>query len=281
MKAQVTLTVAEGKELIATAIVNRADVRAALASGKVLLKGGTTVAAVAEKLIGEGLRISGRISRQGAKSASRIAEQPHSVILENGQVTNIDEDFAEAVATLRPGDVAIIGANAVDGSGRAALMLGRVLGGKVGQGLAGLMSQGCKVIIACGLEKLIPGSIDTAIQEAGIYAADWSMGMAVGLTPLIGEVVSEPQAATLLADVRCTVIGSGGIEGAEGACTMLIDGEETEIAALMKRIVAIKGMTFGGIDVPECSAGSPNCSLHQACAWRRVKKGGRLEWYEK
>ena len=141
MKAQVTLTVAEGKELIGTAIARRSDVKAALDSGRVLIKGGTTTAALARQLTGHSLRISGRISRQGAKSASEITAEPHSIMLEKGAVMNIDEDFGAAVMTMRPGDVAIIGANALDASGRAGLMLGRALGGKVGQGLAGLLPE--------------------------------------------------------------------------------------------------------------------------------------------
>lgn len=159
MKAQITLTVAESKALIAEAIADLPGVKAALAEGRLLLKGGTTVSAIARQLLGEELRISGRVSPRGTKATNGGSERPHSILVENGQVKNIDDCFSEAVRTLRPGDIAVIGANAIDASGRAAMLLGSPLGGNVGQGLAGIMSQGCRVIIACG-----PGKVNSWVH---------------------------------------------------------------------------------------------------------------------
>lgn len=279
MKAQVTLTVAEAKTLIAEAITRRGDVRAALAGGRILLKGGTTVAAVAARLTGTELRISGRISPRGTKATAGGSDKPHSILLEQGRVSNIDERFADAVTTLRGGDIAVIGANAIDSHGRAAMLLGRPLGGNPGQGFAGLMVQGCKVIIACGLEKLIPGTIDDAVRAAGIYTADWSLGMAVGLTPLIGEVVTEQKALETIADVRCTVIAAGGIAGGEGATTMVIEGGGAAIEAALEAVAAVKGAVTCGcpVSLTECRQGAPGCGQHQACAWQRAK-GGEIKW---
>lgn len=279
MKAQVTLTVAEGKALIAAAIASRPEVKSALANGKILLKGGTTVAAVARQLIASELRISGRISPRGTKAAKYISAQPHSILIDKGIVRNIDDCFAEAVASLRPADVAVIGANALDSSGQTAIMLGRPLGGMVGQGLAGLTAQGCKIMIACGLEKLIPGSIAVAVKAAGIYSTQWAMGMAVGLAPLYGEVVTEQQALASLADVTCTVIGSGGIHGAEGGVTMVVDGEDTAVAQAFQHVFEIKGSLATGCaaSYDECAAGSSGCAVHQGCLWR-IAKGEKMEW---
>ncbi len=72
MNIQFCLTVAEGKRLIAEGIIRLPEIIKALDSGKVLLKGGTTVSAIAERLIGKKLRISGRISPFGTK---KLAEQ--------------------------------------------------------------------------------------------------------------------------------------------------------------------------------------------------------------
>ncbi|MDP2948451.1 MAG: hypothetical protein Q8P22_02800, partial [Chloroflexota bacterium] len=71
MKAQVALTVSEGKRLIARAISCLPEVREALACGLILLKGGSTVSAVAEELCDRSLRLSGRISPRGTVSARR------------------------------------------------------------------------------------------------------------------------------------------------------------------------------------------------------------------
>ena len=282
MKAQITLTVAEAKALIAQAIANLPEVHTALADGRILLKGGTTVAAVALLLSGESLRISGRISPRGAKATRGTSTQAHSLLLENGKSQNIDESFGAAVGRLRPGDVVIIGANALDSSGQAALMLGRPLGGNVGQGLAGIMSQGCRVIIACGLEKLIPGSIAEAIRVSGIYSADWSLGMAAGLAPLSGEVITEQKALELISGAKCTVITAGGIDGAEGATTMVAEGDETAVKKAVQAVLGVRGAVTAGCpeSLIECDPGSPGCAVHQTCAWRTAR-GGEIKWREK
>lgn len=282
MKAQVTLTVPEAKALIAEAIAQLPEIQQALSEGKVLLKGGTTVAAVAKRLAGCGLRISGRISPRGAKATKGDSVLPHSILIEKGNINDIDDCFGEAVESMRRDDIAIIGANALDCHGRTAMLLGRPMGGKPGQGFAGLMAQGCKVIIACGLEKLIPGSIDAAINAAGIYSSDWSMGMAAGLAPLTGNVITEQKAIELLAEVQCTVISAGGIAGAEGATTLVIDGHPDQVTQAVKAVLAVKGAGHAGcpISLAECHSGSPGCAVHQSCAWRS-EKGERLTWRSK
>lgn len=279
MKAQVTLTVPEAKALIAEGVAQLPELKQALREGKVLLKGGTTVAAVANRLVGCDLRISGRISPRGAKASKGDSVLPHSILIEKGSVQNIDGCFGQTVESLRREDVAIIGANALDSYGRTAMLLGRPLGGTPGQGFAGLMAQGCKIIIACGLEKLIPGSIADAIAAAGIYSSDWSMGMSSGLAPLAGKVITEQKALELLAEVKCTVIGAGGIAGAEGATTLVIEGQPEQVTQAAKAVLEVKGAAHAGCpaSLEECRPGSPACGVHQSCAWR-AEKGERLTW---
>lgn len=279
MKVQVTLTVPEAKALIAEAVARLPEVSKALADGKILLKGGTTVAAVAQRLSGCDLRISGRISPRGTKAAKDVSAAAHSVLIDKGFVKNIDDCFGDAVAALGGEDIAVIGANALDVQGRAAMLLGRPLGGMPGQGFAGLMAQGCRVIIACGLEKLIPGSIDEAVSAAGICSAAWSMGMAAGLTPLCGLVITEQKALEMLTGVKCTVIAAGGIAGAEGAVTLVADGEPEQVDQAVQAVLAVKGASHSGCQASfaECRSGSPGCGVHQGCAWR-TEKGERLTW---
>lgn len=279
MRALVTLTVAEGKRLIAESIAIMPQVQRAVAQGKILFKGGTTVSAVLGRLTGQCLRISGRISPQGTKGSGAVSQTAHSVLLEQGEVQNIDTCFAETVQSLTCEDVAVLGANALDASGRAAMLFGSPLGGNPGEGMAGLWAQGCQVIIACGLEKLIPTSIDVAIQAAGIRSFDWAMGMAVGLTPLVGKVITEQRALEQLADVHCVVIAAGGIAGAEGAQTLAIEGESSEVEKAVKFILSIKGTETNGVaeTMKECVCGSSGCSIHRSCAWRKAQ-GGDLKW---
>lgn len=279
MKALVTLTVPEGKRLIARAIVALPQVQQALQNGRILLKGGTTVSAVLEEIAGQQLRISGRISPEGTKSSQGGSDAAHSLLFEGGQITNIDACFTEVVQRMTKTDVAIVGANALDSSGRVALMFGSPLGGTPGQGLAGLMAQGCQILIACGLEKLIPTSIDQAVMAAGLASFDWAMGMAVGLAPLTGTVITEKTALESLAKVSCTVIGAGGINGAEGAQTLVVEGDDLQVEKAVRQVLAVKGAKTSGdpVSLEECRRGAPGCAVHHTCAWRRAQ-GGNLEW---
>lgn len=279
MKALVTLTVPEGKKIIAKAISLLPHVQDAFKSGRILCKGGTTVSAVLEEIAGYELRISGRISPRGTKGSGAAGENGHSILLEQGKIINVDHSFADAVQRLTRTDVAIIGANALDSSGRAAMMFGSPLGGNPGLGLSGLMAQGCQVLIACGLEKLIPTSIDQAVEAAGMASFDWAMGMAVGLAPLTGKVITEQSALESLACIRCTVIGAGGIDGAEGAQTLVIEGERKEVEKIIGHVLSVKGANTSGeaASLQECVYGSPGCSVHRSCAWRK-EKGGDLAW---
>ena len=271
MKAQVTVTPSEGKRLIAKAIAALPEVRAALASGRVLLKGGTTVSAVAEELCGCPLRISGRVSPLGTKaSGSTTKEAPHSLLVERGQMRNVDDVLEETVERMVEGDVAVVGANAIDVYGNAALMAGAPLGGPPGRVLSGLLAQGVEVIIAAGLEKLIPGRIEDAVRAAGRAGTRVAMGMAVGLMPICGRLITEREAIPILAPVSCTVIGAGGILGAEGSVTLVLDGEREAVLRAFDLVRALKGATLSGVEdsLVECAPGSTACKTHLCCVYR-------------
>src|SRR3990172_1711043 len=129
MRAQISLTVNGSKRLIAKAIAALPEVRAALESGKILLKGGTTVSALAEELDLGPLHIAGRISGLGTKSsgvAVKESDAPHVVLVERGAPPHAFLNMAETVLTLGPDDVIVVGANAIDAYGGAAVMAGGV-----------------------------------------------------------------------------------------------------------------------------------------------------------
>ena len=273
MKAQLTLTVSEAKRLIAKAVAALPEVRAALQGGRLLLKGGTTVSAVAEEIAGVALRICGRIGTRGTLSMAEDVEGPHSVLIEGGRVTNIDASIVEVAGSLGPEDVVIIGGNALDAHGVAAMMAGSVSGGLPGQAMSGFLAEGARIVIPIGLEKLIPGSIADAVRAAGRKDADVSLGMAVGLIPIYGRVVTEQHAVEILARVKTTVIGRGGIMGAEGATVMVAEGEREEVERLVALTRAVKGAVVSGIpeSLPECRGGSPRCRQHLACVYRKER----------
>ncbi len=222
MKIQVTLTAEGAKRLIAHAIAGLPEVQSAMANGKILLKGSTTVSAVSEILCGTPLRICGRIDSLGTATANKKTEGAHSLMLVKGKPENIDSCFAEAAENMEPGDICIAGANLVDIDGRAAIMAGSPLGGAPLRVLASLQTEGVKTIIAAGLEKYAPCCLDDSLAAASRKGIGFAMGMASGLVPIAGQVINEVDAAYILGAEEVCVIGRGGIAGCEGGTTLAV-----------------------------------------------------------
>ena len=95
--------------------------------------------------------------------------------------------------------------------------------------------------------------------------------MAVGLIPIKGEIIDERKALEILARVKATVIGMGGILGAEGATTMVAEGATEEVQKLLKVVESIKGAKVSGSPqtLIECERSSPGCKQHLACIYRQ------------
>jgi hypothetical protein len=270
LSAQITLTVPEAKRIIAKGIAQLPEVKEAVKSGKIFLKGGTTVSAVAEELVERPLRISGRITPRGAKAAQNATQGFHSALIEGGKLSDVDARLEEAVNGLQADDVAVFGANALDVHGNAAMMYGAPLGGGPGRIISGIMAELKHIIIAVGLEKLVPGSLPDIIARTGNKSVELSMGMPAGLTPIMGKIITEKQAFPLLADVTCTVIGMGGISGAEGSTTMVLDGPREEVEKAFEIAVSVKGGDVSGEkeSLPECDHKSDRCKLHRGCIYK-------------
>jgi hypothetical protein len=271
MILQISLTVPETKAVIARASASLPEVRKALDGGRIFLKGGTTVSMLAEELAGMKLGICGRISPLGAKGHKYVQlDAPHSIVIENGQVKSVDDTEEEEVLKLKKDDVFVIGANAIDIHGNAAMMAGSSLGGPPGRILGGLMAEGVNILILAGLEKLIPVDISHAVKACGRKKIDLAFGMAVGLIPVFGKLITEQTAMEIFADVRCTVIGKGGICGAEGATTMVVEGEKREIKKIYDLVKNIKGVSTSGSEksLKECIKAGYGCSDDLACIYK-------------
>ncbi len=274
MRIQFTLTSAEGKRMIAKGVSSLERVKKALEKGNIVLKGGTTVSAISEELCGRPMKISGRITPLGTKSSKlplSRPDQPHALLIKNGKETSIDDLLEEVMSSLNPGDCFITGANIIDVYGNAALMAGTMFGTKAGPWIQNAWIEGINVIIAVGLEKLIPGNVNEVIKIAGRKRVDKAYGMAVGFIPLFGEIFTEVNAIKALANVDCHIIGKGGIFGAEGSTTVLVDGTEEELRKIEKIYQEIHGSSVSGTieSLEECEIGSPSCKGHIQCVYKK------------
>jgi hypothetical protein len=276
MQIQITLTANESKRMIAKGIAKIHSVQKALQSGKIFLKGGSTVSAVCEELIGKPLRVSGRITPRGTVSGMDSSTSLHCALIQGGRLFDVGEILEETIANLDKNDVAIIGANVIDIHGNAAMMYGAALGDRPGRIVSGLFAEIKNILVPAGLEKLVPGTIREIILKTGRKSTDRSMGMAVGLAPIVGQIITEKEAIPLLAKVDCTVIGKGGILGAEGGTTMIIEGNRGAVTKVWDIISSIKGSGVSGIpeSLRECAPPIPKCKFHRSCFYKRSEKPG-------
>lgn len=267
MRRQATLTVAEGKRLIARAVVHLPEVRRQLQDGAVLLLGGTTVSAIAEELGFGPLWISGRIDPRGCRTAAAQPTGPHNLLVTGGTAAAAGR-LEELAASLDRGSIVVTGANALDSSGQAGLAFAAEDGGERGRALRTAMGRGLPIIIACGLEKLVPGSVAAAARRASRLDTG-AMGAAIDLYPLAGRVVTEREALVILYGVEAAVIAGGGIQGAEGSKTFLLEGPPEGVKAAYEGIERLKGASHSGVDgsMEPCFPGCSHCRRHSGCIY--------------
>lgn len=228
MKFQISLTVEAGKRLIAKAIASLPQVERAMKDSKIIVKGGTTTSALVELLCGFPMAISGRIVRQGAGTANQaIPGSSHALLIDRGVPSDISGRWEEVVLGMGPGDLCISGANLIDRQGQAALMAGAPIGGQALRYMAVMSMEGVEFLIAAGLEKWAPCLLNESIAAAKRKEYK-GMGMAVGLVPVPGRVIDEPEACRILGAQSVHIIGRGGLYEGQGGCTLVVDFDDEE-----------------------------------------------------
>ena len=268
---QFTLNVNEGKWLIAYGIAALPEFQKALDKSTVFLKGGTTVSCLSELLVHYPMRVCGRTSMRGTVSSKFNNEAAHSLCIRNGEIENVDDLVEEAVMSLGPGDVAVIGANIYDQYGNAAMLSGTPGGNACGRATAAMATEGCKVLIAVGLEKFAPGNLNETISKVRRKGISSSRGMSCGLFPLTGTVFTEIDAIHTIADVDVILIGKGGIGGAEGGCVFQVSGKNEEVSKIEDILSLCYGKTVSGDaeSLIECEYPCSSCGRHLSCCYKK------------
>ncbi|MGI5838516.1 MAG: hypothetical protein ACOX8W_02525 [bacterium] len=245
MKALFTLTPAESRRLIAKAVAALPEVRHAKEEGRIIIGGGTTNGYVVEELLGVkidkanytfGIVSEGmQCSTSGAKREKPI---PYTIV--RGEVKT-DKPYTDYLKEFTKDDVMIKGANAVDPEGNAGVLIGSPVGGTIGAVYNTVFPRNSKLIIAVGLEKLVPSVLDAA-SYGGLYDWDFCLGMRCALWPVVGAIViTEIEALAILAGVDAVHFSSGGVGGSAGAVTLAIEGEDENVREAFELIKSIKG----------------------------------------
>lgn len=271
-KVQITLTGNESKRLIAKAAIRLPEVRQCLFEGhRLFLAGGTTVSAMSEELGYGPLRISGRIDEGGTRSALKRVAAPHNLLVRSGRAIDIDDNIREVVAEMDSSDLIVVGANAIDHQGRAALAFASAGGGSRGYALHDAYIRGIPMVVLSGLNKLIP-DLGIAMAHSGLSGLEHSMGAAIGLYHIFGPIITETKAFELLFDVQAVTIAGGGIAGGEGSRTFVLLGEEENIRQAWKATIALKGSSLSGVEesLRVCRGGCENCARHVGCMYKEA-----------
>lgn len=269
---QITLTSYEAKILIAYGIFRSEIFSKAYENHKILFKGSTTVSALSQLAIKTPLRICGRMTKNGMKANKNESKSPHWLLYNKGLVANVDDRIEEVIKSFSINDLFITGANAIDCFGNAALLIGSQGGGGYGKVLGSVCTEGFKTLILATSDKLIMGNINELYNKIHRQSCDYSNGMACGLAPIYGQIITEVEAIKIIADVDAHIFAHGGIDGAEGGAAIQIEGEESEIEEILNIIDEIKEKDILLGDeksLKECSFPSYGCGQHLSCKYAK------------
>jgi len=245
VQADVVLTVAESKRLIAKGISKHPAVLRALREGIICVAKGSTNAYVVEELTGQRIDktqyMSGRTLPAKVALGGRLSGSIPDLILRKGVPDNA-VDSKGIITEMGARDVYLKGANALNYERRqAALLIGHPTGGTIGATIGCIIARRITLIIPVGLEKSVPAdlrALSFAIRDAGERAAG-----AATLWPLeTGEVFTEIEALkTLIPGLSVMPLAAGGIGGAEGSVRLLLDGAEGMVAEAVRVVASCQG----------------------------------------
>lgn len=248
VSALVSLTPSESKRLIAKAVAALPEVKRALGTGLVIIARGTTNAFVAEEVAGislifkaeeysRGVIVDGEL-RANARPAKEL-KIANDIVLRRGKLD--DASPQNAVKEFTSNDVFIKGANAVDGTGQAAVLAAGPGGGTIGWAQPVTAERNAHLIVPVGLEKLVP-SVSEASRKCQEFSSAYATGLPCILIPFVGaKVVTEIQALAILAGIDASHVASGGIGGSEGSVVMHLEGDEDSIERSLETISRVKG----------------------------------------
>jgi len=243
VQAQIVLTVSESKRLIAKAVARMPIVKHAIKNGMVIIAKGTTNTYVAEELIGRkiphGAYVLGRTYPEKAGKRLQHVEDIKELVLVKGKLRD-DLSLDDAVRLLKPGDVVIKGANALDYQNKTAgVIVGSSSAGTTGKILPYVGARKAHLIIPVGLEKQVAGNAIDIVRK--MRQPVESLNDIPTMFLLTGHIVTELEALKLLADVSPFQAAAGGIGGAEGSVRLVCRGTKQNVENALKLAKQIQG----------------------------------------
>lgn len=224
--ALVVLRPEESRRLIGRGVAALPQVQSRLKIGRMVIVGGSTTRHVVDQLLGKDPGLA--TFAVGWIRDGQLGESPEDgqgpFLIEDGQVSRGWP--APLLERYTGGDIYIKGANAIDPSGNAAILMGSPTGGTIGVALPLLQARGCELIIPVSLQKLIP-SVPKAAPLLGQGKVKRVMGGAVGYMPIMAgtaTVMTEVEALSQLFDVTATPVAAGGLDDCAGCVVLHLAG---------------------------------------------------------
>jgi hypothetical protein len=279
MRAQVVLTPAESKSLIAKAVARMDIVKHALSRGTVVIHPSSSTFFIVKEITGNEPTtdhwVLGAILPQGLcrgaskegglpKLASTVDHSDHKTmmsmfpfkwVIKGGELLT-GLPLGKLLDEMGPEDVYIKGCNALDIEGKAGVLFGNAGGGTIAYVMAAQKRKGFSVILPIGLEKLIPVSITEAAKVARREDFEYGMGIPCGLFPVKGIVITELKAIEMLTGAKAIPNAAGGLGGAEGAIVLAIEGKREQVTKAIEYIEQSKGAMLPqacALDCHECA----------------------------
>jgi hypothetical protein len=269
MLAQVVLTPAESKKLIAKAVAKLDVVKKAAAEGLIVLHPSSSTYFIFEEITGEKPKtnhwVCGVVAPRGMCVEMAMAmggDSPKNDRYDPGELGGlwaikkgkvINEDTTSVLmGQMTSKDVYIKGVNALDPQGNVGILCGER--GALGIIMSAWKKRKFTLVYPVGLEKLIPIPVRQAAIEAKQAKYEYGMGLPAGLFPCpAGTTITEIEAVKLLSGAAAIPIASGGLGGAEGAITLVIKGTNPQVKKAIKFIEQSKGAKLPALRLSNCS----------------------------
>ncbi|MEJ2245640.1 MAG: hypothetical protein P8Y80_06090 [Acidobacteriota bacterium] len=239
MLAQIVLTPAESKKLIAKAVARLKTVRKAADRGIVAIHPSSSTYFIVEELTGSKPKtnywVCGVVSPRGMCVEMAMA---------------VGAELTPHEERVDPGD-----------------LQGTWVREKCRQGreekLSTLLYRMTSSDVYVKVEKLIPIPVKEAAREAKFTRYDSGMGMPVGLYPCpSGDTIDEVRAIEILSGATAIPIASGGLGGAEGAVTFILKGDSQKVKKALDFVEQSKGARLPNLRLCNCNdCPVPNCEF--------------------
>jgi len=279
MLAQIVLTPVESKKLISKAIAKLDVVRQAALEGMVVLHPSSSTYFIVEEITGTKPKtnywVCGVVTPKGMcvemamvlgadYTPKNMTSDPGDLracwIIKNGKLA-AEEKLSELLNRMTPMDVYIKGVNALDPQGHVGVLVGHP--GSMGYILSAWRKRKFNLIYPVGLEKLIPVPIVQTARKAKPAKYGYAMGMPTGLFPCpAGKTVNELDAIAILSGATAIPIAAGGLGGAEGAITIVIEGDDDQVNKAIEYVEQSKGARFPQLRLCNCNdCPVPHCTF--------------------